>query len=54
MHPAIIHDIARAKNEDEQRAAEPRRLPRAEESRPLRDGGRSNIGLAFGICRAGT
>ena len=53
MHPPVMYDIARAKNEDEQRAADPRRLARAEESRPPRDGGRSNVGPAFGICRAG-
>jgi hypothetical protein len=44
MHPAILYDFARAKMDDEQRAADRRRLARiAAESRPARTGDQSIV-----------
>jgi hypothetical protein len=45
MHPALMYDFARAKIDDEQRAADRRRLAKkvAAESRTRRDGGSSIV-----------
>lgn len=48
MHPAIMYEVARAKIDDEHRAADKRRLARlAQESRPPRDGGVSIVGRVW-------
>jgi hypothetical protein len=48
MHPAIMYEVARAKIDDEHRAADNRRLARlAKESRPPRDGGVSIVGRVW-------
>ena len=50
MHPTLMYDYARAKMDDEQRAAERRRLARiAEESRPPREGGASIVGRVWAL-----
>ena len=54
MQPAIMYEIARARNEDEHRAADRRLARRVEEVPPARDRSPSIPRLAFGICRAGT
>ena len=54
MQPAIMYEIARAKNEDEHRAADRRLTRRVEEVPPARDRSPSTPRLAYGICRAGT
>lgn len=44
MHPAIMYEVARSKIDDEQRAADRRRLARiAAEARPPRTGGTSIV-----------
>ena len=44
MHPAVMYEIARSKIDDEQSAADRRRLARiAAESRPPREGGTSIV-----------
>ena len=50
MHPAIMYEVARAKIDDEYRAADQRRLARiAAESRPPRDGGSSIVGRVWSL-----
>jgi hypothetical protein len=50
MHPALMYDYARAKMDDELRAADRRRLAKiAEESRPPRDGGSSIVGRVWAL-----
>jgi hypothetical protein len=50
MHPTLMYDYARAKIDDEQRAAERRRLAKvANESRPPRDGGSSIVGRVWAL-----
>jgi hypothetical protein len=50
MHPALMYDYARAKIDDEQRAADRRRLAKlADESRPPRDGGSSIVGRVWAL-----
>lgn len=54
MHPAAMYEIARAKIDDEHRAAERRRLARiAGESRPPRDGSQSIVERVWALF-AGT
>lgn len=48
MHPAMMYELARAKADDEHRAADRRRLARvAAESRPPRAGGPSIVGRVW-------
>jgi hypothetical protein len=48
MHPAVMYEIARAKIDDEHRAADRRRLASlAAEGRPPRDGGQSIVGRVW-------
>lgn len=48
MHPAIMYELARAKMDDEHRAADRRRLARlAAEGRPPRTGGPSIVGRVW-------
>jgi hypothetical protein len=50
MHPVIMYEIARAKIDDEYRAADRRRLARlAAESRPPRAGGSSIVGRVWAL-----
>lgn len=50
MHPAIMYDYARAKMDDEQRAADRRRLAKiAAESRPPRTGDQSIVGRVWSL-----
>ena len=50
MHPAIMYDFARAKMDDEQRAADERRLRKiAAESRPPRSADQSIVGRVWNL-----
>jgi hypothetical protein len=50
MHPALMHDFAKAKIDDELRAAEQRRLAKlAAESRPARTGDQSIVGRVWNL-----
>jgi hypothetical protein len=50
MHPALMHDFARSKIDDELRSAEQRRLAKlAAESRPPRTGDQSVVGRVWGL-----
>ena len=50
MHPATYYDFARAKMDDELRAAEQRRLARlAKESRPARSADQSIVGRLWNL-----
>jgi hypothetical protein len=50
MHPAIMYEVARAKIDEDHRAADRRRLARiAAESRPPWDGGSSIVGRVWSL-----
>lgn len=50
MHPALMYDFARAKIDDEHRAADQRRLARiAAESRPARTHDQSIVGRVWNL-----
>jgi hypothetical protein len=50
MHPALMYDFARAKMDDEQRAADRRRLARvAAESRPPRTADQSIVSRVWNL-----
>jgi hypothetical protein len=50
MHPTIMYEIARAKIDDEHRAADRRRLAQvAKESRPPREDGASIVGRVWSL-----
>ncbi len=50
MHPAIMYEVARAKIDEDHRAADRRRLARiAAEARPPRDGGSSIVGRVWSL-----